>query len=761
METKPHFSILATSFAGGPRPRNAAIILSGLWLLLFFAALFAPPILDDADATHAQAALSMLHSGDLVTLHVNGIRYLEKAPLPYWLTALSFAIFGANTFAAHFPLAIAVALLTLLGHRWANHAFGSRTAFYTAIAILTSPGVFLFTRILIPEVWLSLFLATALYAFLRTVAPNPEKSDSPQLRSTGSPEPPPIRVPQVSHLRPGFSTSPESPVPHSSQSHRDEWVHPQPPAPPIPERPAQTFPLSPATYPYIMWTALAFAVLSKGLVALIFFTIPVLLYLLLTDDLAKLKLLRPITGPLLFLAIAAPWHILAALRNPATPQHQGFLWFYFWNEHVLRFLGRRTPADFNKMPAYAYWLQHLAWLFPWTLFLPLGITALWRRYRHQTSVLTRNAKLTNVGALLLCLALSVPVRLLNTGPFSYAVFFLCFAFPLVVAIQRRTSQLPPSPFHRIDHQQRHILLLTLVAATVLLFFSLSTNQEYYTFPAYLPLLLLIAATITRAEQTYSSSPSSQRWITFAHITLTALGACITLALLLGLWQSRAIPSTTDLGTLLAHRNVGSYTLSTSHLFDLTAPAFAALRLPAALAALAFATGPALAWALRMQRRHLAATTTIAFTSAVFLIAAHLAFARFAPILSSRSFAKTIQHLEQTHALPADSRVMIFGDQAFGSSIPFYLGEPVDLVEGHSTSMLFGSTFPDALPIFLTASQLETQWSQPETIVLFIPAERREEALHLLPPKPIILREESGKLLLTNHPPPNSNLKPSI
>ena len=175
METKPHFSILATSFAGGPRPRNAAVILSLLWLLLYFAALFAPPVLDDADATHAQAAQAMLHTGDFVTLHVNGIRYLEKAPLPYWFTAASLALFGRNTFAVHLPLALAVALLALLGHRWANHAFGSRTAFYTAIAILTSPGVFLFTRILIPEVWLSLFLAAALYAFLRTVAPPPNR----------------------------------------------------------------------------------------------------------------------------------------------------------------------------------------------------------------------------------------------------------------------------------------------------------------------------------------------------------------------------------------------------------------------------------------------------------------------------------------------------------------------------------------------------------------------------------------------------------
>ena len=69
-------------------------------MILYFAALFAPPLLDDADATHASAARHMALTGDLVTLRVDGVRYLEKAPLPYWIVALSFRIFGFNTFAA-------------------------------------------------------------------------------------------------------------------------------------------------------------------------------------------------------------------------------------------------------------------------------------------------------------------------------------------------------------------------------------------------------------------------------------------------------------------------------------------------------------------------------------------------------------------------------------------------------------------------------------------------------------------------------------
>ncbi|HWY99752.1 MAG TPA: glycosyltransferase family 39 protein, partial [Edaphobacter sp.] len=121
----------ATRDTAPPRRSTALLVLSGLWLVLYFAALWSPPLLDDADATHASAARHMALTGDLVTLHVDGVRYLEKAPLPYWLVALSFRLFGFNTFAAHLPQAIAVLLLAFLGYRWAEQAFGARTAFYT------------------------------------------------------------------------------------------------------------------------------------------------------------------------------------------------------------------------------------------------------------------------------------------------------------------------------------------------------------------------------------------------------------------------------------------------------------------------------------------------------------------------------------------------------------------------------------------------------------------------------------------------------
>jgi len=629
---------------------RALSVLVALWFALFVTSLFSPAVFDDADGTHANAARQMALSGDLVTLRVNNVRYLEKAPLPYWIVAASIRAFGCTTFAVHLPQAFAVLLLALLGYRWAREAFGDRAALYTGFGVLTSAGVFLFTRVFIPDVLLSLLLGTALYCFLHSLDPTAQK--------------------------PG--------APFRAQSHRDMSG-------------------IAAVYPYGMWAALALAVLTKGLVAIVFLFGAAAVYLALTGEYRNWLRFRPFSGLLLFFAIAAPWHILAGLRNTGGMNGHGFFWFYFVNEHFLRFLGRRYPVDYNKLPAYLYWTLHLVWLFPWSLFLPLAL-----------------------------------IQSQNDGT------------------SRRTASRLSVQLRNLDLRGRTTLLLAIFSALVLLFFSLSTNQEYYTFPAYLPLLMLIAASLARAEKpSLHESRKLDRAITFAHAALTTLGVLIASALAFGLWTSRHLTAVPNVGDLLAHRGVGDYTLSMSALFDLTGPSFAALRLPAAMAMIAFAVGPVVAWILRSRRRHVAATTAIALTSAAFLIAAHIALIRFAPMLSSQDFAARIQQLEATGAISRDNTLLLYGDQAYGSSIPFYLDRPLShpalLVDGRSSSMLFGGTFPDAQNLFLTQADLLAQWGTGPRKLLFVPINHRDDVDHLLGQRQIILGESSGKVLVTDRP----------
>src|ERR1700739_762615 len=83
----------------GIAPTAAWLILAVILASVQIGSLFTPPLLDDADASHAQAAQHMAQSGDWVTLKVDGIRYLEKPPLPYWMEAVLYRIFGENVFA--------------------------------------------------------------------------------------------------------------------------------------------------------------------------------------------------------------------------------------------------------------------------------------------------------------------------------------------------------------------------------------------------------------------------------------------------------------------------------------------------------------------------------------------------------------------------------------------------------------------------------------------------------------------------------------
>ncbi len=64
--------------------RVSLLALVALWAVIYMSGLSRPALLDDADTVHAEAAKEMLQRHDWVTLYVNGVRYLEKAPLMYW-----------------------------------------------------------------------------------------------------------------------------------------------------------------------------------------------------------------------------------------------------------------------------------------------------------------------------------------------------------------------------------------------------------------------------------------------------------------------------------------------------------------------------------------------------------------------------------------------------------------------------------------------------------------------------------------------------
>src|ERR1700760_178212 len=118
-------------------PYKAWALLLLIFLAVHFAALLSPALLDDADATHANAAQQMARTGDWVTLYVNGVRYLEKPPLPYWMAAADYHLFGYNVFATHLPMALGVLACAVLAWAWSRRGWSDRAGFYAALAFLT------------------------------------------------------------------------------------------------------------------------------------------------------------------------------------------------------------------------------------------------------------------------------------------------------------------------------------------------------------------------------------------------------------------------------------------------------------------------------------------------------------------------------------------------------------------------------------------------------------------------------------------------
>jgi 4-amino-4-deoxy-L-arabinose transferase-like glycosyltransferase len=146
---------------------TAVLLLLSLSAVIYLGNAGFPPLLDDADSSHAMVSHEMLQRHDWVILYMNGIRYLMKAPLHYWAAAMSYAALGQNEFSTRLPVALAMIGLALLVNEFARRFFGTRAGFYSGLVVCTSAGFFLFTRIMIPEAIYALEFTAIFYLFLR------------------------------------------------------------------------------------------------------------------------------------------------------------------------------------------------------------------------------------------------------------------------------------------------------------------------------------------------------------------------------------------------------------------------------------------------------------------------------------------------------------------------------------------------------------------------------------------------------------------
>lgn len=259
------------------------------------------PVLNNNEGLYAEIPREMLASGNWqgwVIPHLNGLAYMEKPPLLYWLTAICMALFGESE--AVIRLVPAVSALACVGLlQWFGRQLQREAAAkLAALMFISGLGVMLMSRSLMFDMLLTAcLLGAAMNAWLF----------------------------------------------HERQELR---------------------------YGCRSLIFLALAILAKGFVATILFTAIGGGYLALKT--------RSVSGMFsalgmwlrwqpwaLFLLVVLPWHIAAMFAEPI------FAWFYFINEHILRFMGKREPHDYYA-GAWWYYLPRMAiFLFPWALILPV------------------------------------------------------------------------------------------------------------------------------------------------------------------------------------------------------------------------------------------------------------------------------------------------------------------------------------------------------------------------------------------------------
>jgi 4-amino-4-deoxy-L-arabinose transferase-like glycosyltransferase len=563
-----------------------------------------PSLVDDVDSVQAQVARHMVESGDWVTAHIDGLVYLDKAPFNYWLIAIAYKIFGVHDWVARIPVALAAMALATLTAAFGVWAFGGRAGFYAGLCMSTCVGLWLFTRVLLPDALLSCMIALSLWSLLRAL---------------------------------------EEDEPH------------------------------PRFWSMVMAACLGVGLLVKSVIGLAFPVTTAVIYLLLTRQFFSARTwqrLHPFTGALVALVIAAPWHILATLRNPpyfawtlhsGPGQYHGFLWDYFVNEQLLRFLNRRYPRDYNTVPRLWFWLFHLIWLFPWSVY-----------------------------------------------------------FPAIAKLS----------FKPLDRAGRVRLLALCWVGFILVFFTFSTTQEYYSMPCYPALALLLG----------SAMGAGGDWIRRGTRALGVITAICTLAIAAILIHSLGVPTPGDISQALSH-HPGAYTLSLGHMQDLTIDSFAYLRPPLVVAGIAFLIGALGAFRAAAERTFLAA----ALMMILFFHAARLAMVTFDPYLSSRPLATVLKN-EPEGAIVAQGFYYSF------SSVFFYLNRPGWLLTAKRANLEYGSHAPGAPEVFLVDSQLAAIWSQPQRYYLLTFAADLPHYQALMPGAELdAVAASGGKIILTNHP----------
>ncbi len=267
---------------------------AAIWFLAFIGQ---RPLANPDEGRYTEIAREMALSGDYVTPRLNGVKYFEKPPLVYWLSALTFKAFGVSQFTARLWIALFAVMGTVLTYYAASSIYGRAAGLWSAIVLATSIIYYVLAQTILLDMAVSVMISGALFSFLLGV-----------------------REPRGGKRRGIFM----------------------------------------AHYAFM-----ALATLCKGLIGFLIPGAVMFLWLLLLGKWRNLRPFYPVSGIVLFLLIALPWHVLAGMANHSPVRALDFTWFYFVHEHFERF----TTTVHRRYEPWWFFLPFLiGGLFPWVVF---------------------------------------------------------------------------------------------------------------------------------------------------------------------------------------------------------------------------------------------------------------------------------------------------------------------------------------------------------------------------------------------------------
>jgi hypothetical protein len=237
-------------------------------------------------------------------------------------------------------------------------------------------------------------------------------------------------------------------------------------------------------------------------------------------------------------------------------------------------------------------------------------------------------------------------------------------------------------------------------------------------PAFPALALLIGGWLASESQAPESRRSGRR--SALALFLFGIGGFV-LALVLAL-GSQPPPPGSDIADLLK-QNPELYAMSLGHFFDLTAEAMGAFRAPLLATAFALLLGTGAGWFFRRRGQPLQANTALLLMSVVILWAALRGLVIFSPVLTSKPLAEAIGR-----ELKPDEIIVVNGEYEEASTLNFYLGEQLHILNGRRANLWYGSKFPDSPPIFHDDGSFRRLWQSEQRVYLWSPEERLERAL---------------------------------